>query len=270
LANKYLGIGGSKKTIDDLRNEDLEGGIRPPVGRQGGKYFSREKVIDNFIEGYEGMTYVEPFVGGGSIFYNKERSKKEVINDLDDSVYKLFKVIRDTSPNVLNARVNGQYNRQEFRQLLTAHPSTDMGETVRFILLTKLSYLGAHHTFNDIRGPVKTVEMDMTPYHERLKGVTILHEDYKKVIAKYDSPTTFFFLDPPYEHSGKLTSQYTDIDLEELSKILKGLKGKFLLTINSSPRVRQLFGSFFMSSFRVPYLLKRRMVTELMFSNYKR
>jgi site-specific DNA-adenine methylase len=33
---------------------------------------------------------------------------------------------------------------------------------------------------------------------ERLKDVSVLHQDYKKTIAQLDGPDTFFFLDPPY------------------------------------------------------------------------
>ena len=63
-------------------------------------------------------------------------------------------------------------------------------------------------------------------------------------MLKYDSPDTFFFIDPPYENTNK--SFYKDIDMnyDELSFILQNLKGKFLLTINDSPNIRKIFRQF--------------------------
>ncbi|AOC91124.1 Site-specific DNA-methyltransferase (adenine-specific) [Bacillus amyloliquefaciens] len=43
----------------------------------------------------EHKTYVEPFFGSGALFFNKQPSTIETINDLDSSVVNLFKVIRD-------------------------------------------------------------------------------------------------------------------------------------------------------------------------------
>jgi len=76
-----------------------------------------------------------------------------------------------------------------------------------------------------------------------MKNTTILKQDYKKVIHKYDSPNTFFFLDPPYENSDSLYKDDT-IDYEEMADVLNKIKGKFLLTINDSPNIRKIFKDF--------------------------
>jgi site-specific DNA-adenine methylase len=46
--------------------------MQPIIGRMGGKSRIRKQIINYFIEGYEDMTYVEPFIGGGSIFLYKD------------------------------------------------------------------------------------------------------------------------------------------------------------------------------------------------------
>lgn len=43
----------------------------------------------------EHKTYLEPFFGSGAVFFNKQPSQIETINDLDSNVVNLFKVIRD-------------------------------------------------------------------------------------------------------------------------------------------------------------------------------
>lgn len=39
---------------------------------------------------------------------------------------------------------------------------------------------------------------DLSTLHLRLAGVYIGNKDYKDLIACFDRPDTFFYLDPPY------------------------------------------------------------------------
>ncbi|MFC8684591.1 DNA adenine methylase [Brevibacillus porteri] len=50
----------------------------------------------------EHTTYFEPYVGSGAVFFNKESSTLEMINDLDGDVVNLFKVIRDHPEDLAN------------------------------------------------------------------------------------------------------------------------------------------------------------------------
>jgi DNA adenine methylase len=77
-----------------------------------------------------------------------------------------------------------------------------------------------------------------------LQGVKITNKNYVNIILKYDSPETFFFIDPPYENTNK--NFYSDIGMnyDELSSILQNIKGKFLLTINDSPNTQKIFKPF--------------------------
>jgi DNA adenine methylase len=47
-------------------------------------------IISHFPQGYQKMTYLEPFLGSGSIFFVKERSAIETINDIDHDIFNLF------------------------------------------------------------------------------------------------------------------------------------------------------------------------------------
>lgn len=71
--------------------------------------------------------------------------------------------------------------------------------------------------------------------HERLQGVQIEKLDFRQLIEKYDRPTTFFYLDPPYVHSTrKSTNEYehemSNKDHVELVEILLNIKGKALMS----------------------------------------
>jgi DNA adenine methylase len=64
------------------------------------------------------------------------------------------------------------------------------------------------------------------------------------VLQKYDGPSTFHFLDPPYWERKLYAFNFTRTDFESLPERLKVLKGKFLMTLDDKPEIRQIFGSF--------------------------
>ena len=59
-------------------------------------------------------------------------------------------------------------------------------------------------------------------YNERLKHTIILNKDYLQVVKKYDSPNTYFYLDPTYENSNNLY-KHDYVDLNELLNLLNNI-----------------------------------------------
>ena len=214
----------------------MEGRARPLLKRVGGKYFLYKKVIDTFPKDYTEMTYVEPFVGGGSIFFNKEKCKKEIINDFDEIIYNFYK---ETQKNYkgLEKRINGTYTEKDFYELKDMKPTSISGKMAQHFIISYLSYRGLGSQWNTSQecGGTRVINKDLEPYHKQLENVTILNEDYKKVVEKYDSPDTFFYLDPPYENSMKRLVEYKDISMEDFANVIYNIKGKFLISINNSP-----------------------------------
>jgi DNA adenine methylase len=245
--------------------------MRPLVKRQGGKYRSYKQVIDAFPTRYEDTNYVEPFVGGGSVFFNKKESKSEVLNDKDPVLMTVYETVKE-DPLLMAKKVNGVYTKKDFEELQGTHPKNLLGRAVRDIILKKVSYLGFGTSYVE---QYRKIDKDYVPYSERLKD-TILHcEDYKKIVKEYDSPQTFFYLDPPYEgiRPNNNTTEYEsdDISLEELADILSDMEGRFLLSINDSDTTRELFKEFNIKTTK-PYARQSRwsdsFVSDLLVSNY--
>lgn len=82
--------------------------------------------------------------------------------------------------------------------------------------------------------------------HERLQGVTIENASYDYVINRMDSPDTLFYLDPPYWDCEKDYGKniFGKDDFYALKEILDSLKGKFILSLNDVPEVRELFKDY--------------------------
>jgi len=171
--------------------------------------------------------------------------------------------------------VNGVYSEKDFYKIKAMKPSSEIGKIAQDLILTRLSLLGTKHIFDNHHGLLdknyrRKINRDFKPYAERLADTTILNKDYQSVIRQYDSPKTFFYLDPPYENSSRDIGEYKDIDLSALRDTLKELKGRFLLSINNSKTIRTLFKDFQITKLKVEYQMKRRTLTELLISNYKR
>lgn len=212
--------------------------MKPLFCRIGNKYPIVDKLLKYFPEH---KIYVEPFVGSGALLFNKDKSDVEVINDLDDNLieaYKLLKVVSD-DPNKYNIQ-SGIENIQKF----VDRPQTTNENKLLKHLYTMCNTFSSKGYGKIYRG--KTLENKINKigeYKDRIKDVKIFNQDYKTIINKYDSPNTFFFLDPPYEESGSLYKN-SKFDYEELAGLLKNIKGYFMLTLNDSSNIRKLFKNF--------------------------
>jgi DNA adenine methylase len=64
---------------------------------------------------------------------------------------------------------------------------------------------------------------------------------WRRCVDRYDRPGTVFFLDPPYWQTEGYGVPFEWPEYESLAEVLRGLKGRAILTINDHPDVRRLF-----------------------------
>ena len=93
--------------------------------------------------------------------------------------------------------------------------------------------------------------------HKRLAGVYIECLPYQEFIARYDRVDTLFYLDPPYWNCENDYGKgiFGKADFDELAKLLKGIKGKFILSINDVPEIRQIFTGFHIKEVQTTYTI---------------
>lgn len=144
----------------------------------------------------------------------------------------------------------------------------------------KLPEAGCHFTGrtegNSRPFSVYRVEETLYEVHLRLENVTVERLPYGDCLRRYDGPETFFYLDPPYR--GHETDYGKGIfapeDFAQLHEILSALQGKFLLSINDTPEIRELFAGFHMQAVSTTYTAGARagrrckQARELLISNY--
>jgi DNA adenine methylase len=83
-------------------------------------------------------------------------------------------------------------------------------------------------------------------YQEHFEKITFVENlDFGKVVEKYDSPTTYFYMDPPYWKTENYYSKH-DFDVDDhkrLSNVLKSIKGKFGLSYYEFPQLNEWYPS---------------------------
>ena len=263
-------------TSSIVLKEDWLNEMAAPYGMSGGKTFQAKYIIP-LIPEHE--TYVEPFCGSASILFKKDPSKNEVITDIDPDIIatlEFLKVATETDIEELKKR-NWKASRSLFKSLLDAAPKTEMGKTYRFLWLRRHSFGGKSNSYapstdTPQRNCYPTV-LDRAPeYKERLKNVTIELMDFAEAIKKYNSPTTFYYIDPPY--TGNNNNETLKFSLEELIRLAEAMKtitGKWLMSNSESEEVRQHFGEYTIKELKVRRHMNQATAhdsTELIIGNY--
>lgn len=203
---------------------------------------TKAPIANNIIKLFpEHDMYVEPFVGSGAIYFHKEPSNKEVINDIDKELISSYRLVKQVSSDLNKYQDLDTMNK--ITEFYNKTPKTKEDKLTHEILRTcnTFSSKGTGKLYNDSNPYGKT--KNIQKYKDRMKNTTILSQDYKAVIKKYDGTNTLFYLDLPYEKSDKLY-KHSEVNYAELNELLSGIKGKFILSINDSANVRQIFNKF--------------------------
>lgn len=191
--------------------------------------------------------YVEPFFGGGAVFFRKGRSYLEVINDSNKKLMTFWSVVRnpklfgelqtkiqttlDSEETYKNAYEVYHGKKKKCSALETAWAvwvMANMGFCSDFN--------GSWAWDNGKMGSHSAVGLDYARqeftrrFYERLRLVQISCRDALKVIKERDTPDTFFFLDPPYvgANQGHYYG-YTQNDFQRLLETVAKIQGRFLL-----------------------------------------
>ncbi|WP_048648952.1 DNA adenine methylase [Nitratireductor soli] len=231
--------------------------VRPtvtPAAYVGGKR-NLAKRICAIIESIPHQTYAECFVGMGGIFLRRSSAPPaEVINDYSGDVANLFRILQRHYPQFMDMLKYQVSSRREFERLKECDPATltDLERAGRFLYMQRLSFGGrvnGHFGIDPARGGRFNI-LKLAPLleeiHERLAGVVIENRRWQDFMDLYDRPGTLFYLDPPYfgceDDYGK--ELFDRAEFAEMAARLARLKGRFILSINDLPEIRELFSAF--------------------------
>ena len=213
--------------------------MRTPLSYYGGKQ-TLANVILGLIPPHR--LYCEPFLGGAAVFFTKEPSKVEIINDTNGEIINFYEVLKRDF-NALEKEVAiSLHSRKQHRQARAINENPEMFDRVKrawavWVLSngsygSKLdgSYGYDHQGTYSKKLKNKRAAFDID-YAVRLQQVEIECCDALRIIESRDVADAFFYLDPPYVGADQgHYDGYTQMDFDALLSLLQRIKGKFLLS----------------------------------------
>ena len=252
------------------------------ISRMGGKKLLADRIV-SVMPPHE--TYIECFVGAGSVFLNKELASKNIISDIDPFITDLYTdLVFVDNLDFLNATAE-DCTRERFFEMRDQTEFKDAKERFKNrMLVNQLSYAGKNHCYgyDDKVNQTKRIpkfrdiKRYFQGYKEKFSNATILNEDYRKVIETYDNENAFVYLDPPYSNLRSSWGYKSKPSREELCATLKKIKGKFIMSYDNEKDNKEYFENegFFVYEIETKYSTKvgadgrNIMQKELLISNY--
>jgi DNA adenine methylase len=211
--------------------------------------------------------YAEPFVGMGGVFLRRtSRPRGEAINDISRDIATLFRILQRHYPQFLDVLKFQLTTRVEFNRLVDTDPATltDLERAARFLYLQRTAFGGkvsgknfAMSRDRPARFNLTTLEPMLEDLHARLSGVVIECLPWADFIGRYDAPGALFYLDPPYwgceGDYGKGVFGRDEFGI--MAEALRGLQGRFILSLNDLPEVRETFAGFAIEEVETTYTI---------------
>ena len=246
----------------------------------GGKFYGFKKLEKYFQVEFD--EYREPFLGGGSVFLSLDNeTKTNWINDIDTELVNFYKIIiDDRKKNELYKLLkNETVNKIKYKKVLNLSPKNKIEEAYKYFYINRTSFSGI---MNKPRWGYKigsSVEPSgwidrIEPVSIKMKNTQLTSLDFKKVISKKSKNKVLIYCDPPYYKVSKgiYKNEFSKKDHEELCKLLKNTKFKFILSYNYHKELLDMYKWAFINSTDWKYFMSegRRLVgKELIITNYK-
>jgi len=213
--------------------------IRTPLSYYGGKQQLSSRILGMIPEH---KIYCEPFCGGAAIFFAKEPSGVEIINDTNGELVNFYEVMqRDFSALEREIEIS-LHSRTQHRRARVTYENPDMFDRVKRAwavwMMANGSYackLGGSFAYDRVGTSSKKLAHKragfIVDYATRLQMVQIECCDALRIIGSRDTPETFFYIDPPYVGADQgHYDGYSQMDFDTLLQKLETLQGKFLLS----------------------------------------
>ena len=212
---------------------------KTPISYYGGKQNMLKYILPTIPKH---KIYVEPFFGGGAVFWAKPPIDVEIINDNNGLVVNFYEQLK-TNFNQLKKAIDATpYSRDVYSKAMVVYKNAYLFSPVikawAFWVATIQGFSNKIGSWRSSQPRTKEAILNFNKkilitneLSKRLELVQIENMDAIDLIKSKDSPTTFFYLDPPYVganqgHYGGYTQEHFVNLLDTLSK----LKGKFILS----------------------------------------
>ena len=249
----------------------MKSSINSPFRYAGGKFYARKLILAHIPKH---TAYIEPFAGGGSIFFAKPKVDFNQLNDIDEQLVNVYLTIRDNPDELIyflkrrlvkESRVPEKYtNSVLFGDPLPAtkelhrffkneyKPKNDIERAGRWFYLNRTSYSGIMNNQNMYWGygdkysmQPKNWAQNIIRTSQKLQGVEITNLDFENIIDNAPDGA-LLFLDPPYFNADQdkfYQHYFAKQDHFRLAECLQRNNDrlKLFITYDNTPKIRDLY-----------------------------
>jgi DNA adenine methylase len=253
---------------------------KPFIPWIGGKRRLADKIIPMFPEH---TCYVEPFAGAAALFFMKEPTKVEVLNDINGELVNLYRVVKYHLEEFVKEFKYALVSRQmfEWEQMKKPETLTDIQRAARFFYLQKLAFGGrvdsnvqrfGYATTTKPRLNLLRIEEDLSEAHLRLARTHIENVTWQDCVKRYDRKHTLFYMDSPYWGTEGYGVEFGLDQYDEMAEAAHTMKGKTIISVNDIPEMRKAFKGLKFKSEKINYTVggasRGKNKKELIISNF--
>ncbi len=262
----------------------------------GGKSKVLAQLLPLLPEGVALMRHVEPFVGGGALFF-AQRPKRALLADVNPQLIATYEAVRDGVDDVIAhltqlSAAHGEQRYYHVRHRYNHGRKLSAAErAAMFIYLNKTCFNGLHRVnrrgeFNVPAGRYtnpRILDADLLRSVSAELARTELRCDSFESLLAYAKPGDFIYFDPPYAPASR-TSNFTayaqdgfgpedQVRLRDVFRELDRRRCKLMLSNSDVPVIRELYAKFKIDVVAAPRAIncnaaRRGLVSEVVVRNY--
>lgn len=213
--------------------------MKTPISYYGGK----QNMVNHILPLVpQHKIYVEPFTGGAALFFAKGLAEVNILNDTNQHAVNFFRQCKtnfEPLQKMIQSTLHAEALYWEAAQILKTDTGTDTEKAWAFWVQTNMSFsskMFGGFAFGKSGRVPKTTANKITRFThkicDKLQRAIIFNRDALDLIPRFDTPETFFYLDPPYVSSncGHYKGTWGAPEQERLIKVLESIQGRFILS----------------------------------------
>lgn len=217
--------------------------LKPVIKVNDSRSAVSEWIVEKFPENYREMTYLEPFVGGGSVLLQKDASVEEVINDSDAEIMNSWRAMRDEHKLFVSKIRRIEHKEAIFKRYQKKQETDYLNSGVQDFVLRHMSKSGLKRTYLPKEKNVRCGDcwcdiLEMVPdVSERVRNVFMFNKDAMGIIRAFSHKDSLIYCDPPH----------SDMDVDrhvELNELLKEFRGKAIISAANTALYRRLYAGW--------------------------
>jgi len=180
--------------------------MEPFLKWAGGKRWLVNKAAELLPEANQFNRYIEPFLGGGAVFFHLQPGNG-LLSDVNDDLINAYIVIRDYWEDLLDLlnKYDKRHSKDFYYKVRSSRPRTQLNKAARFIYLNRTCWNGLYRVnrkgeFNVPIGSKTKVLLSEDNFSEVsniLQNIEIRVCDFEHSINQANEGD-FVFIDPPY------------------------------------------------------------------------